>query len=1431
MKEARAAAGLEEPVAQPSNWDSLTIKKYFRRLLEAYAKTAPAERAKFFGLRITGLRKGVAEFEIPVDKLQTRKQRELALSRILRILWKKEGIRRTSLAKDWIQPVESRLDSDDRGTWRRVVVKVVEQPLPASSGTAPESPPAAGLEALGQAQKAARLERESVVTQVSKVMKALVGMERELERIESDLVEGRSIEGRYGIWEGSDLIVSLQELKDDERTLQSHLGLLESLQDGDAERGEEVILQARRDAQRISKWVNDQKVKKPHQAVLTTAAGLEEWRTSDFVRWIKDFPNPAQLAPALHQELNLRKSWFMAFIELANDQPTWLTLHPFARRDLLHVVGGRFAYPRNKQKLWPIFLREAQAVQNSTLEIRLNALLGLAYLADTKEEQREVFDLTKRALTDRRLDSRLLDKIIWISATLATPSAIELLEKLIQADDFLPEVSRVKSGRLGKEGNRILHFYWRQEPWKGPWHFKSTGKGKLPVFLNDKAKERFEAGIARHPAVLREFRKYPQAWQKLAGQYPERHPFYRAVQGGLAPQAGLEGQKVQRRVQFRNEIHTRPANEFSAWIAHFFYAATRRMMTLTLRNETRGGKEVKQPEWPMDILALGIDKGHTVTIEIEGVDQTVPLVALNQAADAVQYLLEQIGKGKTGRDGHWVPDADSLLKLKIEFPKKLKAIEEMLPPVQKTSSAGLERGVSKSLDRLEEILKQPGKIEGKQLGLLVKEIRENFRQTPLFSLVHYPHWPHRQLKYLWFSPDFRRFLDLILRVVTVVPDTREFSGKGELQSLAWLQLDNVVEDEDQASHLYDAGTGPRLNRKEANALMQEAIAERVLTNLTQIKFPTQKDRLKTGKGIILRPLKKGLGELLAYHRTAGDRELAYSIFWKTKGPSRKAGLLTFGDRHWTFSPLADFSRNTLHTHPFGEMELTASQEDTSNAIKLAERGIGSYILRFDPRTEKAELLRLNPATFRWDIESDQHKITAELISAGFFAAGSKKSLKEVAPAAGLEGAPEGTFDVWIGSWLKGEGDWINWAVFPTVYPAEETEDNTGAKQMGFAIDEWSRRKGVTLEGVDAVDFGVGSGPLTGYLLAHGANEVVGIDVNPAAIDNTRYNLHRHLPETVGRFRGFVGDGWGALPDEERKRISQRKHRRVVVFNAPAWNRELSPDRLEAWSESAGGGFSTIVGFLKGLLSLLEDPSDVAFLRIYRFDGDGTYFNPTELGRSIEDEHLPLRVELIRQSGSFVVAVLTRIEPSPAAGLEEASVRQAASPAVQTTEMTDEELHQLLIQNHGVVTMNGKTYVLLDEDIELPVERTLFDQLKLGFVLLPAGLKRIGLPKEPVPSEGHQWLVDLIGSDDVVMLDADTVGPDQVRFWKSKGATAWATIRITSSTFYEFISGDPKRINALIWAAHQAQGQGQSLTVQEADTQYRRGYRVAVLAAA
>lgn len=155
------AAGLEgqaEPVMQPPDWKTMTVKEYFRWLLKTYARSAKVEEVQFFALEIAGLKEGIEVLEIPVDKLLSRDQRELGLSRLLRTLRQQEGIESASLAKDRIRPVESRRYSDDRGSWRRIVVQVV---------------PAAGLEGVQIMPLATLQEKAATHPKLRRVVKDL----------------------------------------------------------------------------------------------------------------------------------------------------------------------------------------------------------------------------------------------------------------------------------------------------------------------------------------------------------------------------------------------------------------------------------------------------------------------------------------------------------------------------------------------------------------------------------------------------------------------------------------------------------------------------------------------------------------------------------------------------------------------------------------------------------------------------------------------------------------------------------------------------------------------------------------------------------------------------------------------------------------------------------------------------------------------------------------------------------------------------------------------------------------------------------------------------------------------------------------------------------------------------------------------------------
>lgn len=239
--------------------------------------------------------------------------------------------------------------------------------------------------------------------------------------------------------------------------------------------------------------------------------------------------------------------------------------------------------------------------------------------------------------------------------------------------------------------------------------------------------------------------------------------------------------------------------------------------------------------------------------------------------------------------------------------------------------------------------------------------------------------------------------------------------------------------------------------------------------------------------------------------------------------------------------------------------------------------------------------------------------------------------------------PKVTYGVWL-MWWNPEP--VAGSIFPTIYPPEDSDDNSGTYHMVLALKHLQAQGNLTLKGIRAVDMGVGSGPLTGYLLSEEVEQVVGIDQNPSALPNTHYNLRTYLPALEGRFTGYLGDLWDAIPPEVQDLFD------LAVFNAPAIHG--NPIHPGDANEMAGANFSTLKQFIRGLPGRLS-PSGKALLRIVNSSESENFsgfrlFGPKALQEFIASEHLLLNVEFIEERGSFVVAVLTRRLPDSAPGL-------------------------------------------------------------------------------------------------------------------------------------------------------------------------------------
>jgi len=126
-----------------------------------------------------------------------------------------------------------------------------------------------------------------------------------------------------------------------------------------------------------------------------------------------------------------------------------------------------------------------------------------------------------------------------------------------------------------------------------------------------------------------------------------------------------------------------------------------------------------------------------------------------------------------------------------------------------------------------------------------------------------------------------------------------------------------------------------------------------------------------------------------------------------------------------------------------------------------------------------------------------------------------------------------------------------------------------------------------------LDLGCGTGVLSVLALLDGAGQVVALDSNPQALENTRINLERH--GLAGRAELRLGSGYGPIHPGERFD--------VILLSPPFYNREARTP-LESGCFDAGHGF--LRESLQGLLARLA-PEGRAFAVFSDLGDEGILF--------------------------------------------------------------------------------------------------------------------------------------------------------------------------------------------------------------------------------
>ncbi len=131
-----------------------------------------------------------------------------------------------------------------------------------------------------------------------------------------------------------------------------------------------------------------------------------------------------------------------------------------------------------------------------------------------------------------------------------------------------------------------------------------------------------------------------------------------------------------------------------------------------------------------------------------------------------------------------------------------------------------------------------------------------------------------------------------------------------------------------------------------------------------------------------------------------------------------------------------------------------------------------------------------------------------------------------------------------------------------------------------------------------------------------------------------------------------------------------------------------------------------------------------------------------------------------------------------------------------------ELVRAIEGNGGVLHRGNKIYVDVEQAGELE-GRFLFDQVGLEGVL-PLGVKRIPLSKSPRPQEEDMPKL-AVANGDVILLNAQMVGLEEVNAWKLNGVEPYAIIRASRKAVEDLSVAGAAGLEALIRAAGLEEG--------------------------
>ena len=179
------------------------------------------------------------------------------------------------------------------------------------------------------------------------------------------------------------------------------------------------------------------------------------------------------------------------------------------------------------------------------------------------------------------------------------------------------------------------------------------------------------------------------------------------------PAAGLEEEnKAEKEIPIRFAMHVGPINDLCLFMG-LLYREIGKDMSVTFKNKSNN-RELKNPWLSIDFLSLGLNPGDAVIVTVAG--KVSPLV-LEKTMEAIEFLLEETGRGWKEKSDHWVPTGDGLgLKNRFEF-GKLIPLRETLALNKNPPTTGLEeRGNSAVVEAGQAIRDLPELREAHAMG-------------------------------------------------------------------------------------------------------------------------------------------------------------------------------------------------------------------------------------------------------------------------------------------------------------------------------------------------------------------------------------------------------------------------------------------------------------------------------------------------------------------------------------------------------------------------------------------------------------------------------------------------------------------------------------------------------------------------------------------